>query len=116
AAANKDSETGQKLLNAERFGQVVVGSRLKTAYALRQRRPCAEDEDGGGVSALAGGLQELEAVPVREHQIENDGIGLGLTPVFRSFGKRSPARGVSAGLSERLRDEVREARLILDDQ
>jgi len=76
--ATQDSSHPQhELLDEKRFGQVVVGAELQTEDAVGVRATRGEEEDGDPVSVGAQLPADLEAVDPRQHDVEDQQIGVG---------------------------------------
>ena len=96
-AADDGAQTGNKLLHAERLGQVVIGADLEADDAVDLLGLGGEHQDGdarGGAQASA----QAQAVLAREHQVEHDEVGLvGLERLDRARAVVGLVHGVTLG-------------------
>jgi hypothetical protein len=65
----------QQLGNRKRFGDVVVGTELETEHLVGFRRPRRQHDDRRRIRARAQFAADVEAVFLRQHDVENDEVG-----------------------------------------
>src|SRR5690606_5628762 len=107
---------GQQLLEAERLGDVVVGAALEPGDGVGDRVAGREDDDRGRDAQAADGAQHLEAVDVRQPEVEDQQVELAAGGEVDTLPAGADVvRGV-AGRPQPLRDEGRDPLLVLDDQ
>jgi len=82
------ADTGEKLLNAERFGHVVVGAAIQRLDFLPFAGPYREHQHrrGGPLAKLA---QYLLAIHVRQAEVEHQQVGLVQRRLCQAFGPRA---------------------------
>ncbi len=88
----KSTSTSPNLkVRAEGFGEVIVRAELEALDFVAVLTASGQDENGRGAAARSQCAADVEAIQLRHHQIENDGIGViaggfhdALLPVFRS--------------------------------
>jgi hypothetical protein len=78
-------EAGDDFAHGEGFGDVVVGSGVEAFDALVDFAAGGEEEDGGGVGALAELFDYGEAVHAWEHDVHDDGVEGGGADAFDGF-------------------------------
>ncbi len=72
--AERDADAGQQFAHAERLGQVVVGAGVERGD-LVFLLPASREHDHRRRQPFAQGSQHVQAVLVRQAQIEDDEIG-----------------------------------------
>ena len=78
-AAQQGAQPCQQLGQCEGLGQVVVGSLVEAVHAVLDRVPGGEhDHPGSGALVEADGPAHLEAVDVRQVEVEEDGVVWGV--------------------------------------
>ncbi len=77
-AAEQRTHARQQLDKRERFGEVIVSAQFEAAYAIVYGSACAEDQDRRTGFAGANAFEHLHAIHIRQHQIENDDVIIGL--------------------------------------
>ena len=88
-APQRRRDPRQQLLDAERLGHVVVGAEVERGDLVAVAAARRDDDHADG-RALAHLAAELEAVDVRQHQVEQDDVGLlGLEQRERAQRRRS---------------------------
>ena len=114
--AEPEPDPGEQLGEAERLGHVVVGAALERGDRVGDRVARGEDDDRE-LRALGPELVEhLEAVDPGQADVEHHQVELaaeGVVEPLPSVGDRGGAVAVGR---KSLRDERRDARLVLDDQ
>ena len=75
APAHEPAQPGDDLLEAERLGDVVVATRGDAGDAVLDGVARGEEEDGDVGVAAAQAAQDLEAVDVGEHHVEETTSG-----------------------------------------
>jgi hypothetical protein len=109
-------EAGEELAEREGLGQVVIGAAVETGDPILHRVPCGEHEDGRPAAAVADPAADLEAVHVRQHDVQDDHVVgvLGRGP-DRVGASRRDVDGVGLLLEPAL-EEAGHLQLVLDDQ
>src|SRR4051794_8304038 len=114
-AAQDRPDARHELARVERLREVVVRADLEADDLVDVLVACGQHEDRH-VGALANPLADLDAVDVREHQVEDDQRGrLRRHLRERLAAGRRRLDGV-AGVLQVERDEGRDRALVLDDQ
>ena len=118
-AAQQRAHARDELVRAERLRQVVVGAELETDDALGFLGAGGEhdDRDRGGRLVRAHDAADLEAVDVRQHQVEHDQIRAAGRAIGCSASRPDATRSVTKPALSRYRaDELGDVRIVLDDQ
>src|SRR5262249_29728565 len=110
--------TGDKLLETEWLGQVVIGSSLQPCDAVLHLLLCCEHEDGdvGGGLALAEAAADLDTIHAWQQHVEYDEVGA------QALGQSEAAHAVGGVLdTEALiahaeANEIHDALLVVHDQ
>ena len=118
-AAEQRPHARDQLVRAERLGEVVVGAHLEADDALGFLGAGGQHDDRDRRGVLVGAQQpaDLEAVDVRQHQVEHDEIRrLGARP---RRARRVPTKRASVAypaFSRYRADEFRDVGIVLDHQ
>ncbi|HJV95573.1 MAG TPA: hypothetical protein VJ608_06025 [Albitalea sp.] len=106
----------EQLLQRKRLGDVVVGAAVQPLDLLFDRTTSGQQDDRQLWLARPDGIQDVQAVPARQHHVEQDEpvvagerLELGAPTVV------DDGDGVALGM-QALLDEARQGALILDDQ
>jgi len=106
----------QELANRERFGQVVVGTRLEPRHLVVLGSAGSQHQDVQRRPRPAKSATDLDSIEVRQHEIEQDEI----TSLFGAEGDGVFAELVREDLVSRSRKQVGEAftegLFVLDDE
>ena len=80
-------DTGDERLRAEGFGHVVVGPQFQSYDGVRFFGFGGQHNDGnhGGFRSRPQSFADLKAVDLRQHQVEDDQVGLLLFRVLKTF-------------------------------
>jgi hypothetical protein len=111
-AAGHGPDPGHQLPHAERFRQIVVGAQLQAQHTVGLLAAGAEDDDGH-VRDLPDTAADVDAVHVRQSQVEQDDVVVRPSQPLRAGGDvvdRQPE--VSEPFGERLGDRL----VVLDEQ
>ena len=73
-AAQRGAQAGDQLVGAERLGHVVVGTRVERPHLLLLLSQRGQHEDRH-LRPLADRAADVDAVPVRQDQVEDGGVG-----------------------------------------
>src|SRR6266496_360821 len=116
AAADERPHARFQLGERERLRDVVVGSEVEAAHAIRLGFVSGKDQDAAGVVVAAQLAQHLEPVDARKTDVEHDKVIV----FFRAGPQRKLARfrvihGVGR-LPERSHQPVRQRIVVFDDQ
>ncbi|MOA07157.1 hypothetical protein D3C78_1268400 [compost metagenome] len=82
--AQQHPDAGHHLPYAERLAHVVVGPGIQQPHLLLLRIPCRQHQHRVGV-VFADGLQDLDAVPVRQAEIQDHQIGVEVAVLRQPF-------------------------------
>ncbi|GAA3206779.1 hypothetical protein GCM10020256_02000 [Streptomyces thermocoprophilus] len=111
-AAGHRAHAGHQFAHAERFREIVVGSQFQAEHPVGLLAARAEDDDGH-VGDLADAPADVDAVHVRQSQVEQDDIAVRASQPLGAGGDvidRQPV--VPEPLGERLGDRL----VVLDEQ
>ena len=85
SAAQQGAHAGEQFHESERLGEVIVGAGFEAFDAIVHLAARAENQDRRAGAAAADPLEDFEAVHIRQHQIENHQIVVGILAVLKSF-------------------------------
>src|SRR5256885_8383059 len=116
AAADKRPDPRLQFRKRERFGDVVIGSEVEAAHAVRLGIVGGKDQNAAGLVVAAQLSQDLESVDARKTDIEHDEVIV----LFRArpqceFARFRVIDGVPR-LSQRSHQPVRQCIVVFDDQ
>jgi hypothetical protein len=115
-APSESPETREQLIDRKRFGQVVIGAGVQPVNAVVQRIACCQHEHRRLPAGSTVSPADLEAVQIRQSQIEYHEI----VRAHRKGLERGPARvyviNCPRNLPEGTAEEVGQLRLVFDDQ
>src|SRR5439155_7202884 len=106
----------QQLEHAERLRHVVVRAQAQTANLVGLLATRGEDEDGHPTPLVAQRAEDAVAVQARQHQIENDQVGSGVTGACQPLGPVLDHHDVVALDLEVVAQTVREIGIVLDHE
>ena len=114
-ALEDSPDAGDQLARAEGLRHIIVAAHFKTedAIDLLIARRQEEDRQGGG---LADFPADLEAVDVRQTDVEHDEIGAGATKGREGFLARPGNHGPHTGPLNGKADDIADMRLVVDHQ
>ena len=78
AAAQKGANTGEEFHEREGLGEVVIGTLFETFDTVIDLATGTEDEDGRAGAAGANTLQDLQSVHIRQTEVEDDEVVIGV--------------------------------------
>lgn len=111
-ATGHRADPGDQFPHAERFRQVVVGAQLQAQHAVGLLAACAEDDDGH-VRDLPDAATDVDAVHVRQSQVEQDDVVVRASQALRAGGDVVDRQSeVAEPFHERLGDRL----VIFDEQ
>lgn len=115
-ALEQIAQAGEEFGEGEGLGEVIVAALFKAADAIVDGTACGEDEDGCANAGLAQAEDEVDAVHVRQAEVDDeDVIGVGGGEAFRGFAVRRHVHNV-AGLSQSLTEKGLDIVLVLNQQ
>ena len=117
-AAGDRADAGEQLARRERLGHVVVGAHLE-AEDLVALLDAAGDHDHGdvlGVRVLLEAAADLPAVELRDHDVEQDQVGVDLARLLEGVGAGGGDDDVVTLLGEVVADQVGDVALVFDDE
>src|SRR5438093_227175 len=117
-AAGDRADAGEQLARRERLGHVVVGAHLE-AEDLVTLLDAAGDHDHGdvlGVRVLLEAAADLPAVELRDHDVEQDQVGVDLARLLEGVGAGGGDDDVVTLLGEIVADQVGDVALVFDDE
>jgi hypothetical protein len=115
STAEMSADTGEEFLNAEGFGDVVVGARIEGFYFGVLLIANGEDEDGG-VGFAADGAAEVDTGYARHHEVSDDEVGVPLLEKAEGFfGIVGGAHVVALG-GERSAQHARDLNFVVNDE
>ena len=109
------AHASHQLGEVERLDDVVVGARLQAGHALLRRVARREDQDGDAATRRAQLAHEVEAVAVRQAEVEDQGPELVLERGLRVL-QRHGDLGVESLLVEGLEQLAADAVVVLDEE
>ena len=111
------AQPGQQLLERERLDEIVVGAAIERAHPIAHRVARA-DAPGPGCRSPGARIcaAHLEAVQPRQHQVEHDGIVVGVAGLVES--RRAVLGEVHDVLvfAQALQQEATDLRIVFDEQ
>ena len=107
-----------QLVRAERLREVVVGAQLEADDALGLLGAGGQHDDRDRRGRLVGTKQpaDLQAVDVRQHQVEHQQLRRTRRDRLQRLAAGGGALGEETGLVEITSDELGDVRIVLDDQ
>ena len=115
-AAAEGLDAREQLADRERLGQVVVRACPKPRYLVVLGAAGGEHQHGKRRSCPAQPAAHLDAVDVRQHQVEDHEIeGLASAELDRRLAKLRD-HDLVAGCQEQVPETLAEGRLVLDDE
>ena len=115
-AAQQRAKAGQHLLHVEGLGDIVVGARVDALHLVAPAVARGQDQHRHRPSGLAPGLEDRDAVPLGQADVENDRVvGLGIAAKPALLAVERPVDGV-AGRFERGGDLAVEIAIVFDNQ
>ncbi len=115
AAPQHGAQAGQQFARVERLGQVVVGAQLQADHAVGGIAPRGEHDDRHGAGCAQAGA-DLEAVAVRQHQVEDDRVRLQAALVGQGLAHGVAAADLVAVLRQVLRQHRAQTLVVVDQQ
>ena len=115
-AAAEGPQAGEELLVGERLHEVVVGARVQALDAGADRVAGGQHEDRDRRALRPQAAGDVEARAVREADVEDDGVELGLGRELQPLGGGRRAVDDVAILGQEAGEEADEARVVLDEE
>ena len=111
-------DAGHQGLGAEWFGDVVVGSQFQTDDGVRLLGFGGQHDDGEhrGCRSRSKAFADLEAVDLRQHQVEDDQVGLFLLRVPEAFHTSLGQDGLKTFFLQIEFDQLENVVLIFNDE
>src|SRR5882757_4454937 len=110
------AHASQQLLETEGLGQIVIGAEVEALDAVLHSVAGAEDQDRLVKSPLTPGSQQVEAVSIRQLDIQHDGVVARFAQRIQSLLTRRNARHHVRTLRQALFQEARQTHLIFDNE
>ena len=115
-APQERAGAGEQLREGEGLGEVVVGAGVQAGHLVVDLVAGGEQQDRGGRPRGAHAAQHLEAVHAGQHDVQDDGVELGVQGALQP----SPAVGLhrhhEAGFAQALTDEAGDAAFVFHDE
>ena len=117
-APQQRAHAGDELVRAEWLRKIIVGAELEPDDPLRLlgARGQHDEWNRGGLLVRAQTAADLETVDVRQHQIEHHQSGRIHRDHLQRVATRCGAICLERGFLEVARHELRDVRIVLDDQ
>ena len=115
AATQQCAYTRQKFDESEGLYQVVVGALFQAFDAIVQGAARAEDEHRGTNFAIADFFEDLQAVHIGQHAVQNHQIIIGSVNTLKCGASRKGGIHRISGAFEAPAEEVSDALLVLDN-
>ena len=100
AAAEERADARQEFDEGEGFDEVIVGALFEAFHAIVEGAAGAEDQDRRPDLAIADLFEDLKAVHIGQHQVENDEVVIGGVDVIERGGAVSGGVDGIAGAFE----------------
>jgi hypothetical protein len=114
-AADQGAEAGVGFVEVEGLDEVVVGAEVEAAHTIIEGTAGGEEKDGGAFFQ-AETAEDFPAVELGQHDIENDGVVVGLEGAVEAFLAVGGGIDGVALLAERLGDGGTEVGFIFDEK
>ena len=113
-APQHGADTGHQLLQAERFGHVVVAAQSETADLVVGRVAGRQEQHGQRRRLRSHTTGHLEAIEVRQHDVQHHQVGLKRVHRVQRLAPGVRHRHLELLITKRQRDEVGDALLVVD--
>src|ERR1039457_6095880 len=115
AAAQEGADAGQEFDEGEGLDEVIVGALFQAFDAIVEGAAGAQDEHRGADFAVADFFEDLEAVHVGQHTVQNHQVVIGGMDALECGGAGERGIDCVTGSLEAPAEEVSDALFVLDD-
>ena len=109
-------QPGQQFLQRERFHQIIVGAAAQALDTILQAAACGKHQDGNWIVAVPQLTQQLQAVAVRQPEVQDQARVERGSKDRACFLQRRKHVGLVAGRLQALAQELGKLLVVLDDQ